>query len=589
MNCASLLNKLREIKPKKHIMLIAVSVGIISGVGSFVFHFLIVFFTQVFLKYLSGFYPPSAPGDLEVEIINSSLNLLPLFLIPAIGGLISGFIVYTFAPETEGHGTDAIIRAFHQIKERVRGRVPIIKTIASAITIGSGGSAGREGPMIQIGAGYGAFVGSLLKLPDKERRILLACGAAGGIGSIFQTPLGGALFGVEVLYKEDYEFSALIPAFISSFTGYTVFMLIMNLFRPAPFGIQHIFISPPVRTYSWFELIFYALLGLVAGLIALIYIKTFYGIRSLFKKFGIPDHFKPMIGGLVTGTIGFFFPYALGLGYGYVQQALDGELDFTTMLIFPFAKILTTAFTIGSGGSGGVFGPSVVMGSMIGGFMGKIFHSVFPTIAVKPECYVPIGMAAFIAAACKTPIAAILMSLEMTGSYNILPALVIASAIAYKVTGLNTIYIEQVRTRLDSPAHRYEIGMGILEKIKVKDAMNTRVVTVSPNDTVDKVMKLIRETGHMGYPVVGDELEGIVTFCDVQKVPIERSKEVRVAEIMTRKLVTVTPEESLDSALRKLIEKDIGRLPVVVNGKLVGIITRSDIIRTYVKWLQHKL
>ena len=570
---------------KRHLILLAIAVGVIAGVGSFIFHFLIMFFTQFFLKYLSGFYPPSAPGDLEVKVINSKLNLLPLFLIPAIGGLISGFIVYTFAPETEGHGTDAIIRAFHQIKEKVRGRVPIIKTIASAITIGSGGSAGREGPMIQIGAGFGAFIASLFKLPDRERRLLLACGAAGGIGSIFQTPLGGALFGVEVLYKEDYEVAALIPAFISSFTGYTVFMLIMNLFRPAPFGIQHIFISPPVRTYSWFELILYAILGLIAGLFALFYIKTFYGIRGVFKKFGIPNHFKPMIGGLITGIIGFFFPYALGLGYGYVQQALDGKLDLATLLIFPFAKILTTAFTIGSGGSGGVFGPSVVIGSTIGGGLGKIFHALFPSAVPKPECYVPIGMAAFIAAACKTPIAAILMSLEMTGSYNILPALIIASAVAYKVTGLNTIYIEQVRTRVDSPAHRYEIGVGILEKIKVKDAMQTNVVTVSPTDTVEEVIELVRKTGHMGYPVVGDKLVGIVTFSDLQKIPVEKSKEIKVEDVMSKDLVVVAPEESLESALRKLIEKDIGRLPVVSNGELVGIVTRSDIIRCYVKWI----
>ena len=575
-------------KIRKHLMLIAVAVGVISGVGSFVFHFLIMFFTQFFLKYFSGFYPPSAPGDLEVNIIKQSRNLLPLFLIPAIGGMISGIIVYTLAPETEGHGTDAIIRAFHQVREKVRGRVPIIKTIASAITIGSGGSAGREGPMVQIGAGFGAFVASLLGLSDRDRRILLACGAAGGIGSIFQTPLGGALFGVEVLYKEDYEFTALIPAFISSFTGYTVFMLILNAFRPVEFGIQHIFVSPQVRTYSWFELILYALLGLTAGLFALLYIKTFYGVRGMFKKFNIPNHFKPMIGGLITGIIGMFFPYALGLGYGYVQQALDGKLDLATLLLFPFAKILTTAFTIGSGGSGGVFGPSVVMGSMIGGGLGKIFNYFLPSIVPKPECYVPVGMAAFIAAACKTPIAAILMSLEMTGSYNILPALIIASAIAYKVTGQNTIYIEQVRTRVDSPAHRYEIGVGMLEKIRVKDAMQTNIVTVKPTQTVDDVMKLIRKTGHMGYPVVGKKLVGIVTFSDLQKVPVEKRKETKVEEVMTKDLVVVTPEETLESALRKLIERDIGRLPVVVGDKLVGILTRTDIIRAYVKWIYYE-
>ncbi len=573
----------------KYLILLSIIVGIISGVGAFAFYTLLELCTKFFFG-LNHFKPPSAGGEIEVIPLDFNFGILPLFIIPAIGGLLSGLIVYGLAPEAEGHGTDAVIRAFHKMRGVIRARVPIVKMIASSITIGSGGSAGREGPIIQIGAGFGSALASLLKLSDRDRRILVVCGMAGGIGSIFRSPLGGAIFGIEVLYKRDYEVEAMVPAFVSSITAFVVFESILSCVSGCmQFGMIPIFKVPEVHIHSPFEFLIYALVGLISGLIGLLYIKSFYTMHNLFRRLKITPFVKPFIGGVLTGIIGFHLPQVLGMGYGFVQQAIYGELSLYTILLVVFGKIIATSFTIGSGGSGGVFAPSIVIGSMIGAFLGYFFNGIIPDIVSQPEAYVLIGMSAFVAGVAKAPIAAIVMVVEMSGSYNLLPALTLASAIAYYITGDKTIYIEQVPTRAESPAHRAEMQIDVLRNIKVGDAMipAERVVTVKPDNTVFEVLNLIERTGHMGYPVLNNgELVGIVTFEDVEKVPVEKRRATKVSEVMTRNLVVAYPDESLEDALIKLTSRDIGRLPVVDRKnerKLIGLISRSDIMKAHAR------
>ncbi|MBO8180391.1 MAG: chloride channel protein [Archaeoglobus sp.] len=573
----------------KYLILLAAAVGVISGLGAFIFYFLLDLSTKFFLAGLDNFNPPLAGGEAEIVKIDFHLGILPLPVVVALGGLLSGLIVYKYAPEAEGHGTDAVIRAFHRARGVIRARVPIVKTVASAITIGSGGSAGREGPIAQIGAGFGSFIGEALRLSDKDRRILVICGVAGGIGGIFRSPFGGAIFGIEVLYRRDNEVEAIVPAFVSSIVAFVVFDVMMSNFANTPFGVLPIFKIPQVTIHSPLEFPIYAVVSVLAAFFGILYVKVFYAVHNYSKKVGISPYLKPAIGGFFTGIIGLFLPGVLGMGYGYVQMAIDGKLAVSIMLLLIFGKIVATSLTVGTGGSGGVFAPSIVIGSMLGGFVGYTFHYLFPDIVVQPEAFVLIGMSAFIAAVAKTPIAAILMVLEMCGGYSLLPALMTSATLAYYLAGDYSIYAEQVATRAESPAHRMEMSIDVLENVKVKDAMvpAEKLVVVTPYQRVSEVLEMIEKTGHMGFPVViNSRLVGMVTFEDVERVPLEERDKTLVRDIMTRDLIVTYPDETLEEALIKLVDKGVGRLPVVDRKderELLGLITRSDIMKAHAR------
>jgi len=569
-----------------YFILLVVLVGILSGLGAIILYTLVDLSITFFLENLDSYSPPNAAGEVNLFDFHLNVPKIPLWIIPAIGGLLSGIIVYKLAPEAESHGINAVIRAFHREKGIVRGRVSIVKAIATAFTIGSGGSAGRVGSIAQIGASFGSIVGSIFKLTDRERRLLVIAGVSGGIGSLFRSPLGGALFAVEVLYKRDTEIDGLVYAFISSIIGYIVFSCFITSIHSD--FVRSIFQTPPFEIKHPAEILIFGIVGVFVALIAKLYVWVFYTVHDFFKMLKINKYFKPVIGGLLTGIIGIFVPQALEMGYGYVQLAIDEKLTLNLILMILFAKILTTSFTVGSGGSGGVFAPSVVIGSMVGGAIGYLIKLLFPTLIINPGIYVIVGMGAFIAAVAKTPIASITMVVEMSGNYMILPAIMIASAVSYLLSGETTIYREQVDTRADSPAHRRELTRDILEGLKVRDAMTPaeNVITVSPKNTVQDVLYLIQKTGHLGYPVVENgKIIGIITLSDINSIPEENRTKLKVGEVMSKEPIVISPDDHLENALKLLIKYDIGRLPVVENGKLVGIITRSDIMRAHAKEL----
>ncbi|MDL5502390.1 MAG: chloride channel protein, partial [Candidatus Methanoperedens sp.] len=331
--------------------------------------------------------------------------------------------------------------------------------ISSITTIGTGGSAGREGPIAQIGAGFGSTLASFLKLSDRERRIMLICGTAAGVGSIFKAPLGGAIFAIEVLYKSDMETEGLVPAFISSTIAYSIFSSF--------FGWGNIFTTPSFNFTNPKELIFYGILGILCAVTAILFVIIFYGLRDkVFKPLKIKPHFKPAIGGLLVGVIAIFLPQVLGTGYGWTQIAINGniiKMSIILMMVLVLAKILATSLTVSSGGSGGVFAPSLVIGSMVGGSFGQIMALVFPTIITEPGSYALVGMGALLAGVSKVPIAAIVMISEMAGNYNLLAPMMVASTISYMLAGKWTIDEKQVENRASSPAHRREMTVDILE------------------------------------------------------------------------------------------------------------------------------
>jgi CIC family chloride channel protein len=525
------------------------------------------------------------PKDLqEFSFLGVPLSRWMILWIPALGGLLSGLLVFNFAPEAEGHGTDAMIESFHRKKGIVRKRVPVIKTIASAITIGSGGSAGKEGPVAQIGSGFASFLASVLKMNERDRRIMLLAGAAGGLGAIFKAPLGSALFATEVLYRRpEFEFEGIIPCILSSIVGYTVFTFY--------YGWETLFHIPVFTFTHPSELFFYGIFGVFCAAVGFFYIHIFYGMRDrLFRRLHLSRPLKVALGGLMLGGLAFFFPQVLGGGYEWVQSAIDGKLTMELMLLLVFFKIFATSFTISSGGSGGVFAPSLFIGSMMGGFYGNLCSKLFPQWVVHPHAFVLVGMGGFFAGVAKVPIASLIMITEMTGGYSLIVPLMIVSTISYLLLGETSLYEKQVPTRVDSPAHTEDFAVDILEHISVEEALppDRKVEMIPERMPFEEMMRLIVNSNQQNFPVVDDRghLKGILSLTDMRRVMLEKDLHqfVVAKDIATEEVLTVTPGESLKTALQKMTEAEIRELLVVSKEdpwKVISMLSRKDIIRTY--------
>ncbi|MCK5695835.1 MAG: chloride channel protein [Desulfobacula sp.] len=561
-----------------------VLIGIITGCGAVIFHYLCGLGMHFFLDMMAGYRPEVPAGEhLLLPHTQTPFNKWILLILPALGGIASGWLVYTFAPEAEGHGTDAAIDAYHHKGGFIRGRIPFIKTIASALTLTTGGSGGREGPIAQIGAGFGSFLATKFNLSKRERRIMMAAGIGAGVGSIFRAPLAGALFAAEVLYRDpDFESEVIIPAGISSVVAYCTFCLV--------FGWGSLFDSPDFIFQNPLELGPYLVLAGVLVLTAIFYIKIFYGVIDLFKKFSIPNHFKPAVGGLITGIIGFFLPYTLSFGYDIAQQAIFNQVAIPTLIALAIGKIFTTSFSIGSGGSGGVFGPSIVIGGAMGGAVGKLFHLIIPSIVTAPSSFVIVGMAGFFAAASNTPISTIIFISEMTNSYHLLlPSLMVCS-ICYLLCQRWTIFENQVKSRIDSPAHAGEFMMDILQTIKVGNLRHLikEVRCVNEDMPFSEFKKIFSSTKQHYFPVINTKgnLSGIFSSNDIREIifTIHIEQLVVMKDIMVSELIRTTPSEDLNTVLLKLTQKNIDALPVMEEDdseSLIGLIYRRDIISHY--------
>jgi CIC family chloride channel protein len=568
---------------------IALLIGVVSGVGSIFFYEAIRLASTYMLGDIGGFFPPSPIGEGGgLGILSTHPYLIPL--ITTLGGLGSGILVYGLAPEAEGHGTDAAIDAFHNKKGEIRSRIPLVKLVASAITIGSGGSAGREGPTAQIGAGFGSLLGRKLHLSLKDRRIAVALGIGAGIGSIFKAPFGGAILSAEILYMGDFEVETLLPAFIASTVGFSVFASYTG-WTPI-FGYMNLgaFNDP-------LNLPFYAVLGIVCGLVGIVYVKGFYGIHAIFQGLKIPRFLKPALGGFLVGMIGLFLPQVLGMGYGWLQLAMEGNFILLPIILIPIvivAKIVATSLTVGSGGSGGVFAPALVIGGLLGATLWLILSGLIPNFSPVIAAFVIVGMMAFFGGVGKVPIAVILMVSEMTGGFTLLVPSMIATTIAYVISGKITIYRSQVQSRAESPAHRSEYSTPLLQKLFVKDAMTKKVITTTPKSLLSEIADMLAKNGIKGMPVLDDtgKLAGMITLTDVLRLGPEQRTSTLVSNVMTKEIVCILPEESLYVAFDKMTSNQIGRLAVVEPGdrtKLMGIITREDIWRVYNIELTSKL
>lgn len=445
-----------SIKTGRALLLCALT-GIVTGLAAAGFYWLLETARYYLTETLGHYTPPLAAG--EVSLHPPAAHAEPLrwvlLVLPALGGLAGALLVKWFAPTAGGHGTDAAIFAYH----RQEGRIPLavipVKALSASLVIGSGGSAGCEGPVTQIGAGCGSAVAGLFKLDAAERRILMAAGLAAGVGALFRAPLAGAIFAAEIFYSGlDIEYEIMMPSLVASTLAYTVFALF--------FGWQPLFTIAPYDFDNALKLLPYLILSLAVALGAKFYILVFRKTESFCRAWQMPVWAKPAIGGLLTGAIGFFLPEILGSGYGIIQQTFAvqsplaerfGTLSLTTLWLVFFGKILATSFTVGSGGSGGLFGPALVAGSALGAATGLSLVRLFPTLDLHPGAFAMVGMAGFLAASVRVPIAAIIMVSEITGNHTLLLPSMWVCGIAYWLGHGWTLYRSQVRTRDSSPAH----------------------------------------------------------------------------------------------------------------------------------------
>ena len=552
----------------------AVIVGILGGYGAVAFRWLIGFFQNLFFGQGTGTFLDYLLG------LPWYYRLIP----PVIGGLIVGPLVYFLAREAKGHGVPEVMEAVALRGGFIRKRVVVIKAFASAICIASGGSAGREGPIVQIGSAIGSAFGQVLRVSADRMRTLVGCGAAAGIAATFNAPIAGVMFAMEIILG---EFG------IATFSPIVVSSVMATVISRAYLGNYPAFIVPQYSLVSLYEIPLYILLGVVAGFVGMGFTTFLYKMEDLFTRVSIPAYIKPAIGGLIVGAIGIFFPHIFGVGYDAIELAIQGHLTFLLLFSLIFIKILATSLTLGSGGSGGVFAPSLFIGAMTGGAFGYLAHTLFPGATATSGAYSLVGMGAVLAAATHGPINGILILFEMTGSYKIILPLmlscIISAVLASQIKRESIYTLKLTRRGVNIRAGR---DVNVMRSLLVRDAMTRDVVTVSENMPLKDLVRFTLGSKYASFPVVDREgfLSGIITFQDFKEVIYEEGLEhlVVAGDIATRGVITITENESLNRALQKIGFRNIEQLPVVEEGNprvIRGILSRRDIFAAYNKAL----
>ncbi|WP_319452686.1 MULTISPECIES: chloride channel protein [unclassified Mycobacterium] len=437
-------------------LILGIAIGVIAGLGAVLFYLALDYTGRFLLGYLGGYDAPTAVGDGGQPGSSGFDRAWAIPLITFGGALVSALIVTRFAPEAEGHGTDNAIEAVHTDPRSIRARAVLVKMVSSALTIGSGGSAGREGPTAQISAGFGSLLARRLDLSDDDGRVAVALGIGSGIGAIFGAPLGGAVLAASIVYREDFDYRSLIPGFITSGTAYTVYGLFLG-FEPMFGSVAPDYVFDPAQL-GWFVLI-----GIVSAAIGYLYARTFYGTVALTNRLPGGKVLKPALGGLLVGLLALLIPQVLSSGYGWVQFATATDtlmaIPLWIVLILPFAKILATSLSIGTGGSGGIFGPGIVIGAFVGASIWRLADLAgLPGIPDGPGVFVIVAMMACFGSVAHAPLAVMIMVAEMTSSFSVLPGAMITVGIAYLLITRTdvSIYKSQRLNREAAQAERAE-------------------------------------------------------------------------------------------------------------------------------------
>ena len=552
-------------------------IGVVTGFVAILFFEALEFATQHLLADLTGYSPPHPLGE-GGQDAEGPTRRWALPIVVGLGALVSGILVYSLAPEAEGAGADQVIDAFHKRGARIRLRVIPVKLIASAITIGSGGAAGREGPAAQISGGIGSVIADRLGLDAVERRRALVAGMGAGVGAIFRAPLGGAMMAAEALYRDDFEADAILLSLISSIVAFAVYGAWYDytpIFGDSTAGFS--FQNPE-------ELPYYLALGVACGLLGILYARGFEGMQELFQRLTAPRWVKPAIGGVLVGCIGMFAPEAIHIGYGLVQRALTPEevMDYSLWLIvaLPLLRILAASLTVGSGAAGGIFAPGMVAGGMLGALFWRLFHDL-PGFPADPAPLVIIGMIAVFGSIAHAPLAMMLMVGEMTGNLSLLAPAMVAVAVATLMVGNTSIYRSQVPTRADSMAHRHRFAFPLLEALPAQRAV-VRLATVRDTATVADALSSLERRGSTEGVVVdeGGRLVGEITNEELRLVTDAGAPVEHFANDLPAVVLADTP---LDEALDRLASHDRRWLPVLdgSDGPVLGAIDARALVRSF--------
>jgi len=574
----ALLRLIRRFSPEETtiMVVVAVLVGVIGGFGA------------IFFRWLVQFFQAFAIGQGEDAV--ALLEGLPWWrqvLLPVVGGLVVGPVVYFLAREAKGHGVPEVINAVVFKNGVIRPIVAGVKTLASAVTIAFGGSVGREGPIIQIGAALASSVGQWLRFSPQRLRTMIGCGAAAGIAATFNAPIAGAFFALEIILR-DFAIVTFSPIIVASVCATAVSRHFL--------GDTPAFPVPGFTIHSPAELPFYLILGVLVGLVSVLYVRSLYGTEDLFDRISFPPYLKPLLGAVPLGVLVVWFPQVYGIGYSSMVHALNGQMAWQLMFALVLVKLVAVNLTLGSGFSGGIFAPALFLGGMLGGAYGSLMGQLFPANVGAIGAFALVGMAAMVAAATRGPLTAILILFEMTGEYRIILPLMLACITAVLVA--RSVMTDSIFTlKFARRGLRLDLGResAVLRNYHVQDIMEANPVAIQESFTLDKILKLFLANPDSHYYVIRPDrtLAGRITIHDVKDILHAESlgKVVVAADICGPAERFVYRVANLEDCLLLLGEEDLPDLPVLDSPdrpQLVGVVTRQAIFEVYNREVLHK-
>lgn len=560
------------------LLLFSMAIGVLGAMGALLFRTMIELFQWLFWGALPGLH-----YDISSTFLDKVMDS-PWWLVvcaPAAGGLLAGYVIFRWVPEAKGPGVTEVILSVAKHGSTMRHRVTLLKSLVTSLLIGSGASVGREGPIVQIGASTGATLAGIFGLPQELRRVCLAAGAAAGISATFDAPIAGTLFAIEVILLdiEVANISHIVVASVTASVFSRVFWGDFQAFRAEGFAMAH----------HW-ELLIYLALGVLAALAAITLAKSITSMEKLFARIKIPEWLKPGLGGLLLGLLALALPEVLGVGYETVNETLTGALPLLLALALVGGKILASSLCIGSGMSGGIFAPSLVLGSAVGTVVGFTAQLLFPDSGLLPQHYALAGMGAVVAGTTLAPITAVLTIFELTYSQQIILPLLLccitSALVVRRFFGYSIYEMKLLRQGVD--IYRGH-DVGVLRSLRAGELMSTNIESLRIDAPVMEVVQKLIESTFPHFPVVdkAGKLVGMLSLRDIKPALGEISDLAGIvvaADLMTRNPATLEPQDSLEEALRYFNQLHISSLPVVSSrqeGKLVGVLKRDDFLQAY--------
>ena len=594
------------IRPTEKVYLISLLIGVMTGFIAVLITLIMAHVENLLLSNLSNTSIKYAANEYHIyyaiKVIVGQHGYL--LFIPGIGAFLGGLITHRYAPDAKGSGTEAVIDAFHNNEGKIKPFTPFVKAVATIFTLGSGGCGGKEGPMTQVGAGFGSLFARWFRMGTRARRTFLLAGAAGGLGALFKAPLGGALTAIEVLYKEDIETDSLVPCIIASTTGYITYSQC--------FGYERLF-DVKGASFEGFnyltEAIFYVILGIMCVLFGKLYVLCFHTIqRKIFEPLRVHAVIKPLIGGLMVGIIGFFYKDSIGSGMGVLQDIFSEKGAFQlgsfhreetflllkVCVLLALLRTLNTSFTIGSGGSGGIFVPSLVVGGLIGAAFGCVYHLCFPSAPMSLSSFTIVGMGGFFAGVANAPIASMVMVTEITGAYHLLPPLMVVSIIGVIFSKRHSIYTNQVPNRFESPAHLWDMQVNVLKEVRIIDLIRQGFVDKKPHPNVVQEntslsqLKQIAHKTQSSYFIVLDKNKHYLGSAVLSPLPATLDPSLIAYDLIDDKQHSLQVHEHLPEAIEMMSNHNLHRLAVLDKQRFITTLEYKSILQyTQKKMKQH--